>query len=823
MSKFSYYTGGITSTVPKVNDMTLDRLANGIGSQFKSETGTLRSHLSNGNKDKADEIKKGLDYVTFSGTFSKRGAKNLIDYSGLMVLDLDDLPDVVEVKKTILEQTDIEVAMIFVSPSGNGLKVIVPSTTAEEHLKVFRMYQRYFKSLNIDIDESGKDVGRACFVCHDEDVHVNPNAKFKKLSEYWDAKQPESTNLQRMSAQDGEVDELTKVYEVAKQIKDKGLNIAPDYNDYLTIGFSLASLGEAGRDAFHLVCSQSEKYNYGSANAKFDECLKSGSGSIGLGTFFKLAKDAGVEPKKRKKDNQTIIRDIRLSSDLAKNDDFDFYIIDDDGKIHLSATRLAEWLKWKGFRRISEPGDDRIIVIRGETKVVEPYNYLTDTIAYLRANINPKHKDREQEISDLLVAKSATINKTWLLMEAEPYDLQRDTKDETYLPFLNGVAKVTKNGVEMLDYSDDRIKLFMGVESMKHVFENTLNSLDKFDNREAGDFERFVNYAITGSDKDVSEYTQTEKENVTAFYSMIGDFLNDYKAMANAKAVILTDDDADDENRKGGRGKTLFARAIQMFTSNLFKGGTEVDPAYRHVFADLQRWNRFFVVDDTPPGYPYHLTYTWITGDITAERKGASAVVIPFKETPKFLFTTNFAFRYNKNDSSTNRRFNEYKLTNYWSYERQPQDVFGKSFWDDWDKDEWQKFFEFMIFCNVVYHTHGLLKIEYSKDADNYRVYFYNDVIEQEAQRIFAKLIDWQEFSVTDFLEVHKEKYQYSNALFTHKNAKRYIDVYINYHKLDFSYNSRKKWVKNDDAGSVDTVASLDRLDEKKVVEQLPF
>lgn len=113
---------------------------------------------------------------------------------------------------------------------------------------------------------------------------------------------------------------------------------------------------------------------------------------------------------------------------MAKNDDFDFYIIDDDGKIHLSATRLAEWLKWKGFRRISEPGDDRIIVIRGETKVVEPYNYLTDTIAYLRANINPKHKDREQEISDLLVAKSATINKAWLLMEAEPYDLQRDTK-----------------------------------------------------------------------------------------------------------------------------------------------------------------------------------------------------------------------------------------------------------------------------------------------------------------------------------------------------------------------------------------------------------
>ena len=128
MSRFSYYTGGITSTVPKANDMTVERLAKGIGSQFEGETATLRSYLSNGKKNKADEIKRGLNYVTFSGVFSKRGAKNLTDYSGLMVLDLDDLPDVVEVKKTILEQTDIEVAMIFVSPSGNGLKVIVPST-----------------------------------------------------------------------------------------------------------------------------------------------------------------------------------------------------------------------------------------------------------------------------------------------------------------------------------------------------------------------------------------------------------------------------------------------------------------------------------------------------------------------------------------------------------------------------------------------------------------------------------------------------------------------------------------------------------------------
>lgn len=807
---FSYYTNGITETKPKDNNMTIDRLAKGIKTQFKTSTESLRLHLQQGDKEQADKIKRGLDYVTFSGIFSKRGAKNIVTYSELLAIDLDDLPDVVEAKKTILEQTDIDIAMMFVSPSGNGLKVVVPSTTEAEHLQVFRMYQRYFKSIGFDVDESGKDIGRACFVCHDPDVYHSDTFEFKKLPDYWDepteATRPQpqthTTYLHNTGTNTGgggyEADDLDEVIKVAKQIKAKGLNIAPDYNSYLDVGFALATLGEAGRSVYHSVCSVSEKYNYEDTDRKFTECLNSGNGSIGLGTFFQLAKDVGIKLAKRA--TPTIKRDTTLSNDIEKGV-FDYYFFDEKNNITISPTRLMQWLMMKGFKRISEAGDDNIKIIKGETKAIEPFNYLTDTIAYLRANINPKDKEREQEISDYLLSKTAMINKVWLLMEAEPYDLQRDNKNTTYIPFKNGVAKITGEGIEMLDYSNDEVKLFMKVESMNHNFINTLDSVDKFDNREAGDFERFVNYAITGSDKDASEYTPTELGNVSAFYTMIGYLMSNYKAMGNAKAIILSDEGADGENRKGGRGKTLISKAIQMFRMNIFKGGAEFDPTYRHNFADLQRWHDVYVIDDVNAGFRYDLMYTNITGDITAERKGTTAVGIPFKDAPKFVITTNWAVRYSSEASSTNRRFNEYKFSDYWNDKRQPKDVFDKYFWDEWEATDWQSFFEFMAFCCVLYLRAGLQKVVYNKDADNYRAYFFNDAIELEAQRIFEKLGDWQDFSVTDFMEVHQQKYSYSNdRLFNVRTARNYIDAYISYHKLGFEYGRGKKWRK---AGNV--------------------
>ena len=102
-----------------------------------------------------------------------------------MVIDLDDC-DPVEVKRKLLNQQYFDIALMFTSPGGCGVKVVVPSTTPDEHKQVFKMYQRCFaKKLGVEVDNSGSDIARACFVAYDEELYFNPHVNWRKLEEHW--------------------------------------------------------------------------------------------------------------------------------------------------------------------------------------------------------------------------------------------------------------------------------------------------------------------------------------------------------------------------------------------------------------------------------------------------------------------------------------------------------------------------------------------------------------------------------------------------------------------------------------------------------------
>ena len=182
--KMSYYLNGITTTQP-YKAIALTDVVKAIQCQKSRKlTETLRSIA---NEEEASRFKRThFDYVTFSGTFNTRKSSELIGYSGYMVIDVDDV-DPVEVKTKLLSQQYFDIALMFTSPSGNGVKVVVASTTPDEHKQVFRMYQRCFdKKLGVVVDNSGSDIARACFIAYDEEVYFNPNVKWRKLQEHWE-------------------------------------------------------------------------------------------------------------------------------------------------------------------------------------------------------------------------------------------------------------------------------------------------------------------------------------------------------------------------------------------------------------------------------------------------------------------------------------------------------------------------------------------------------------------------------------------------------------------------------------------------------------
>ena len=129
-----------------------------------------------------------LPYVTPFGTFTRRRGDALVSLSGLIPVDIDGLesPDAAaEMRDILFEDKMISPLLTFVSPSRNGVKCFVPMppggtvTASPDTLRDIAAWQeslsdyidfKYLGSSRHKVDRSGKDMARACFICHDRDA-----------------------------------------------------------------------------------------------------------------------------------------------------------------------------------------------------------------------------------------------------------------------------------------------------------------------------------------------------------------------------------------------------------------------------------------------------------------------------------------------------------------------------------------------------------------------------------------------------------------------------------------------------------------------------
>jgi hypothetical protein len=174
LAKFSYFKAPIKNTTPLDSVSLFDMYTFIRDVTFAYKTEELRAIKD---KKEAKQFKaNNFDYVTFSGTFSKREDKSLIKHSGLLTIDLDELSNVEEVKQFLLNDEYFETELLFISPSGDGLKWIVSIDLMKAtHLEYFNGIANYLlKTYQLKVDASGKDISRACFVPHDRNCYINP-------------------------------------------------------------------------------------------------------------------------------------------------------------------------------------------------------------------------------------------------------------------------------------------------------------------------------------------------------------------------------------------------------------------------------------------------------------------------------------------------------------------------------------------------------------------------------------------------------------------------------------------------------------------------
>ena len=148
--------------------------------KWKTDIEKLRNLKKQNKVEQFDSLKKSLPAFTPSGQFENgRKPEFLKEYSKLIVIDIDKLPEKkLQTVKTKASECKYTFAC-FVSPGGNGLKILVKvDSDKDQHLLAFNCLKKYFdKQLDIDIDKSGKDITRLCFVSFDSGLFYNPESK----------------------------------------------------------------------------------------------------------------------------------------------------------------------------------------------------------------------------------------------------------------------------------------------------------------------------------------------------------------------------------------------------------------------------------------------------------------------------------------------------------------------------------------------------------------------------------------------------------------------------------------------------------------------
>jgi hypothetical protein len=164
----------------------------------------LRKSLAENKEEAYNKAKKSLPAFTPSGKFvGGRKLEFLADYSNCIILDIDKLTaSELQNAKNLAAQSEFTYAS-FISPSGNGLKILVKiNSDKANHKEAFLLVQAHYESiLKLEIDKSGKDITRLCFYSWDENLYLNENASIfeseaKEVVIANEVKQSQSNNQQ---------------------------------------------------------------------------------------------------------------------------------------------------------------------------------------------------------------------------------------------------------------------------------------------------------------------------------------------------------------------------------------------------------------------------------------------------------------------------------------------------------------------------------------------------------------------------------------------------------------------------------------------------
>ncbi len=176
LAMFSFFKAPVSNTKPHKAISLIDVYRYIVGDYAKDHTEKLRAFTDSKNAIKRGQIElaqnlpsesilskqarifkaANFDYCTFSGTFTQRNDQAPIRHSGLLCIDFDHLTNVETLFQRLLNDDYFDTQLLFRSPSGDGLKWIIPIGTAQStHGNYFAAVSNYiFQTYGVEVDKS---------------------------------------------------------------------------------------------------------------------------------------------------------------------------------------------------------------------------------------------------------------------------------------------------------------------------------------------------------------------------------------------------------------------------------------------------------------------------------------------------------------------------------------------------------------------------------------------------------------------------------------------------------------------------------------------
>lgn len=650
-------------------------------------------------KAERNELKKKLPAVCFSGKFTKRADSYLVEHSGLICLDFDGYTkskDLLEDKENLSKNKFVY--SVFISPSGNGLKVLVKiPADSDNHINYFNSLEKYFNSEYFD--KTSKNVSRVCYESYDPLIHVNEN------SSIWDTiEEPEYTEVSKVKdsptipiTDENKVVEIlvkwwTKKYPMMEGQRNHNVYIlAMAFNDF-GINKSLAS--------YVLNQYASEDFTIREIATTIDSAYKH-TGNFGTKYYEDEEKINSIKAKLRrgvsKKEIRIQLQDSQLDTDTIEavlnkveeeNSKQTFWDKSEKGVIRIVHILFKQFLEDNGFYKFCPEGGKNYIFVKVTNNLID-HTSEKEIKDFILSHL--------LELDDIAVynyfADNTRFFKEEFLSMISTIDIFfiEDTKDASYLYYRNCAVQVTKDEVKSIDYLD-----LGGYVWKDHVIDRNFSMCDV---TSACNYRQFIRN-ICGNDDG----------RVESMESTIGFLMHGYKNLSFCPAVILNDEVISD-NPEGGTGKGLFMNALANMKKVVTIDGKsftfERSFAYQLVSADTQ----ILVFDDVKKYFDFERLFSVVTEGLTLEKKNKDAIKIPFSKSPKIAITTNYAIKGSGNSFA--RRKWELELHQYYSKSFTPLDEFGKLMFGDWNDDDWCEFDNYMIGCLKSYLHTGLVRSKF--------------------------------------------------------------------------------------------------------------